>query len=368
MTRRTHRNSSRFHGLAAAVALSGVAWVPVGVEADQISLGGIAVPGIEIIAVRDGELVYLVRGGERTSPLGEVGELQMEAHPAYAQAVALLDDGKPADAAGLLRNVLRGSGRDEAWVKQFASWRLVQALDAQDQGVEAAAAFAALVGIEPDPFFLSAPPTASLGNLEADDAERARDLLERAQRSARGEALAALDALVAVLDGNAPASEATEAVPADDPTGLLNAQRVDAADSAVALPATLATSDDPAVNLVRAGRFADAITLLNSQIRNDPGRLQMRTFLKGVAMLKLAEADNDRDQYLDAGLEFMRVVAMSRDASAYLGPALLEAAVVHRAIGADAVADELFEEAGFLLDEEDEPDYFRRYAELTGLN
>ena len=357
MTRCPHK--SRF--VWAVFALLGSAgFVADDTRADQISLDGIAVPGIEILAIRDGELIYLIGGAERSSPLTQVSDLRIDAHPTYTQAVNFLKAGQARDAAGMLRNVLRNANRDEAWLKQFASWRLVQALDAQGVGEETAAAFAALVGIEPDPFFLTDPPTRSLASLEGEPAARAREHLERAKRRAGDDALAAIDQLLAVLDGQSPVA----ADPADDPGAGTIARP--AVESAVALPATLGASDDPAVILLRSGRFADAITLLDSQMRSDPGRLQQRTFLKALGMLKLAEATDDRNALLDAGLQFMRVVAMARDGSAYLGPALLEAGVVHRAIGADDLADALFEEASLLIDEQDEPDYFRRYAQLTG--
>ncbi|MEM7577396.1 MAG: hypothetical protein AAF328_07950 [Planctomycetota bacterium] len=331
--------------------------------ADQISLNGIAVPGIEIIGVNEGQLIYLVAGGERSAPLESVSNIRIDAHPTYTQAVNFLEAGQARDAAGMLRNVLRNANQREGWLKQFASWRLVQALDQQGAGEETAAAFAALVGITPDPFFLADPPTQSLAGLEGDARQRAQARLERAQRGASEEARASITTMLAVLSGEAAELSETDAA-AKEAAGVVNADRV--TDSAVALPATLANSDDAAVDLLRDGRFADALIMVDSQLRNDPGRLQQRTFVKALAMLKLAEETNDRDAYLDAGLAFMRVVVMSRETSAYLGPALLEAAVVHRAVGADELADALFEEALLLIDEQDEPDYYRRYTELTG--
>ncbi|MEM1444560.1 MAG: hypothetical protein AAGF84_00755 [Planctomycetota bacterium] len=358
----TRRNHNPILNLLALLVSIGIGWTAA---ADQIDLDGIAVPGIEIIGVRDGQLVYLVGGGERTSPLDRVSDIRIDAHPTYTQAVNFLEAGQARDAAGLLRNVLRNVNQREGWLRQFASWRLVQALDAQGVGGETAAAFAALVGTQPDPFFLADPPTQSLAGLEGDELDRAKSRLERAQRNASDEARDAIDTMLSVLAGNAPAAAEPEAdAPEEDPTGLLNAERT--SDSAVALPATLANTDDPAVNLLRAGRFADALTMVESQIRNDPGRLQQRTFVKAVAMLKLAEQSEERNAYLDAGLEFMRVVVMSRDGSAYLGPALLETAVIHRVVGADELADALFEEASLLIDEQDEPDYFRRMTEVAG--
>ncbi|CAN0458024.1 unnamed protein product [Ectocarpus fasciculatus] len=169
--------------------------------------------------------------------------------------------------------------------------------------------------------------------------------------------------MIAVLDGEVDPDAATSQNPSIDEGDTTAAPP---ADSLVTLPASLVKSDDTAVQMIRDGRFGDAITLIDSQLRNQPGRLQQRTFLKALAMLQIAEANRDRNAYLDAGLEFMRLVAMSRDGGAYLGPALLEAGVVHRAIGAEEVADSLFEEASLLIDEQDEPDYYRRYAQLTG--
>ncbi|MEM8781429.1 MAG: hypothetical protein AAGE65_01115 [Planctomycetota bacterium] len=360
---RTPPRAKRKAGVRLRHAAFAVAWVCGSLAvADQITLDGIAVPGIEIVGIRDGHLVYLVAGAERMSPLEEVTNLRIDAHPTYTQAVNFLEAGQARDAAGMLRNVLRNANRNEGWLRQYASWRLVQAIDAQGAGEETAAAFAALVSIGPDPFFLADPPTRSLAGLEGDGLDRARAVLERAQRNAGDEARAALQAMIAVLDGEAPAAANEPDAVNTDPTVTPGRH----AESAVALPATLASSDDPAVDLLRRGRFADAVTMVDSQLRNDPGRLQQRTFVRAVAMLKLAEASGDRDAYLDAGLEFMRVVVMSRAGGAYLGPALLETAVVHRAVGADEIADALFEQASSLIDEQDEPDYFNRYAELTG--
>ncbi len=345
-------------------------------HADEITLQGIPLPGIEVLGVQGGKITYLApNGAESATALSEIGGLQIDAHPEYARAVGLLEQGKWAEAVPLLREVFRAAGKDAGWVRQFAAWRLTQACDAAGRGAEAVSAFIDLVGTDPDPYFLNNLRIVSATTLEGPARENALALLRRAARSRNTSdaARAAVEAMLTELtanearggtnDENDTAAPPTSTPPAD-PTGLLNPESVAAEDSLVVLPATLRNSDEASVNLLRAGRFREAITLIDSELRNDPGRLQQRLYLRAVAQLGLAEDTDRRDAYLDAGLGFMRVVAMARSSSAYLGPSLLETAYIHRKVGEPAVAAKLFEEAGLLLDPDDEPAYHQRYLDL----
>lgn len=367
--------------------LAGVAWLPAAVApADTVSVNGIAISDVEVLAVRDGALVYLTASGaEPATPLASVQHVWIDRYPAYRQAVEKIEAGKPAAAVPLLLGVIKGAARDEPWVKQLATRRLVQAYDAAGRGARAAAGFVDLVKLKPDPFFLAEPPVKSVGQLAGESRTRAAALIDRALRNATDDARPPLQTLADLLapepepDAPAPQSPAEQQTPpktapqtpTPPATSTTTAATTTAAPgateaSAVVLPATIANLDDPAVALLRRGKFAEALRTVDQQLAKSRTRLQQRLYLRGLALLGVADASHKRDDYLDAGLAFMRVVTLAGPGSSYLGPALLEAAYVHQQIDAPEVANELFEEAGLLLDEEDEPDYYQRYQQLRG--
>lgn len=333
--------------------------------ADTVTLNGIDTPGVEIIGIRDGRLVYLTpAGAEVTTSLPQVQAIEIDAHPQYAMAVTLIEEGDHDTAAAALRQVIRSAGRDAAWVRQYAGWRLVQSLDAQRNGVEAARAFAELAGTQPDGFFLQAPPVESVSSVPDDARDKTVALLERSLRRTNDAGRAALQSLLDALRQ----AETTDNPPPGNGNDAAGPSASDAAapseDAGLVLPAALATGNDPVVALLRAGQFDEAITQVDRQFRRNGGRAQQRRYLRAMALLGKAERSEDRDDYLDAGLEFMRVVLLSRNGGAFLAPALVEVAYVHQRIDEPELARTLLDEAGLLLDEEEEPRYYRRYQEL----
>lgn len=133
-----------------------------------------------------------------------------------------------------------------------------------------------------------------------------------------------------------------------------------ASPSAITLPTKI--TPGPIVELLRQGKFNEALTQLDQQLKK-PGNLARNLYLKGMAQLELADKTGKRVAYLDAGLSFMRVVTYFPD-SAFFGPALVETGYVHHKIGRDDLARSLYDRAQPLIDPKTDPAYNQRLNKL----
>ena len=130
----------------------------------------------------------------------------------------------------------------------------------------------------------------------------------------------------------------------------------------VLLPAQI--EPDPIVEHLRAGRFQDALNLADRALQ-EPHALARYLYLRGMAQLALAEADEDFSPagFKDAGLSFVRVIVYFPH-SRYTGPALVELGYVHARIGRDDLARSLYDRARGRIDQENDPDYHQRLIEM----
>ena len=371
MPQRLERSTPRFmHRFCrwALVLVLGV--VPaVGAAADEIERNGQPL-NVTIVGVDDGELVYRpAAGGERRIPLDEVGPLKLDADEKFFGAYELFVAEDYRGAARAFAEVV-----DEAsapWIRHYAQFYLSQSLDQRGEPTDAAEAYLAIVRDGGDPYFLSKPPVASLA--DANDAQRGRIRTEimAVIEDAEGPTRTALQGYLRVVVGDGQMPD-IEPGPGDPVEG----DGPDRSASAVILPDEiwdLLDEDDAeerwaAVNLLIAGDPAGAIEALTPWLSN-PRAMPQKLFILGRAQLAIAEETGDHDDYLDAGLTFMRLVVHYKPGTTTLiVPARLEVSLVHRAIGREDLYEKLLFDDGLSLsfadDPETYPQYYKRYYQI----
>ncbi len=367
LTRTTPRLTNRLRRWALACVL--LLLTAAGAQADEIERNGQPL-NVTIVGVDDGELVYRPpTGGERRIPLDEVGPLKLDTDPKFFDAYELFVAEDYRGAVGAFTEVIEESSA--AWVRNYARFYLAQALDQRGEPTDAAEVYLAIARDGADPYFLSQPPVASLE--DANEAQRGRirteimDVIEDTEGPSR----AALQGYLRLVvgDGQMPDIDPAPGTPGagDGP---------DRTASAVILPNEiwdLLDEDDAeerwaAVNLLIEGDPAGAIEAITPWLRN-PSALPQKLFILGRAQLAIAEETGERDDYLDAGLTFMRLVVHYKPGTTSLiAPARLEVALVHRAIGREDLYQKLLFDDGLSLsfadDPETYPQYYRRYYQI----
>lgn len=143
------------------------------------------------------------------------------------------------------------------------------------------------------------------------------------------------------------------------------AQPADVADDSgntaeVVLPRGL--PDTPVAEFLKTGRFSEALAATDT-VPARPHEIATSLYLKGVAQLNLAQHTGRGDTLMDAGLNFVRVLAWFPD-SREAGPALVELAYVHARLGRPALARRLYERAAGILSPADQPEYHARLIKL----
>ena len=124
-------------------------------------------------------------------------------------------------------------------------------------------------------------------------------------------------------------------------------------------------ANDPVTRLLHAGQFEKALAETDQLIAGKELRLAMRLYQRGLAQLYLAERSDNRRLFLDAGLSFMRLAIYFRKSS-YMGPALVEAGVVHERIGRHELAMKLWRKAQVEIDPETDPAVAQRLEIMLG--
>ena len=121
---------------AALLALPGAA--------DSLRLDNIVQRDVRITGIDNGRLLYQSSTGDALAmDLDPQAVLLIRALPAYGRAVEQIRS-NPADAAAVLRNLLRGGDLTVDWQRQIVAARLVEALEDAGQPLEAAQEYAAL--------------------------------------------------------------------------------------------------------------------------------------------------------------------------------------------------------------------------------
>jgi tetratricopeptide (TPR) repeat protein len=314
------------------------------VRADAVKLDGFWHETARIIGFEDGRIVFInMRGQEVREPVDRLQSLRLDDEPVLRQAADVRAAGNPAQAATLLEQV--AGEATEPWLKHYALWKRVEALDAAGQALPATETYLALRQLAPDPALLAAAPVTSVSAAPAPVRTAVSKLLARALQSAGDVAPGPLQRLAA-------AAQASAATPTEgEPVA-----------SAITLPTDL--TDGPVVTALRRGAYDQALQQTTAAIRSSTGRMSRDLYLHGLAQLGLAETSGDADAYKDAGLSFMRVVTYF-PRSSYAAPAWLEVGYVHQQIGRPQIAARLYARAAAMLDPETQPALARRAQTLA---
>jgi tetratricopeptide (TPR) repeat protein len=336
--------------------------------ADAVKLDGIWVQDVLVRGFDGGQLVYRGQTGQEVRrPVADLEGLQLEDHPELAEAQEAIDNQRWADAVRPLQRVVRSAAPDHA--KQWAGALLVRALDQQGDAVAAATAFADLLRRGAPPALLSVP-MASMQQAQPQVRQRAAQAIRPLASRAPAELREPLDQYLQLAQQQAAPTTGTGQTPAGGTGSNGSAGATPQAEGAVVLPAMVDQTDmAPLADQLRAGNFEQALAAADNALTR-PGNLMLKLYLKGMAQLGIAEQSGAREDYLDAGLTFMRVVVHFGRGSTAANPiyaaSAVEAGYVHQQIGRTDTAAQLFQQAALRIDPEGDPNYFPRLEQLRG--
>ena len=309
------------------LALLIVAGVAAGTFADTIKIERLAYPGVTILGLQQGQVFYSVRGTEQEVSLSRVTAIELDRYPAYAEAAEQIEAGEPASAAMKLQ-ALKSEVRERR-LKPLVQAKFVEALDAAGRFDQAVKEWVELATQDNSDEILRLMPD----NLPADEADRkqAADTVEQRIRLLRDplvkRSLQQLrEQLLAEPEPEAPGEAPTTASPSVD-TGADEGVEID-----------LATRGDPISDLIKAGKFEEALEKIESGLDRRGASLTRLLYQRGVTQAALG-----RDK--DAALSFMRVVIHFSPRSQWYVPALIEAGKGMRRLGKPEHARTLWSEA-----------------------
>lgn len=354
-----------------AVIVLGVFAAPLA-SADELMRNG-QWQSVTFVGVEDGALVYRNNvGGQNTVALGDVESLKIDDEEDFFEALEAFKGEDYRRSQRMFAEITEQTRLE--WVRHFAQYFLVQSLDQRNEPVEAATVYAEIARTGGDPFFLSAPPMLSLEALSDDERARIREEVMDVLEDTRGQTRQRLQAyLVAVLGEDAmPDLAPVEPDPRD-------ATRAERSQSAVILPEALweileqEDFDDEkweGLALLREGQYEEAIEAITPWL-DSRGDMPEKLFVLARAQLAIADASGERDDYLDAGLTFARIVFHYENlGTPLLAPSRLELAYVHRLIGREDLYDKLLNQSDLFLsfadDPETYPQYYQRYYQIIG--
>ena len=336
--------------------------------ADAVKVAGFWVENVQIRSVDNGTLLFISPTGQPISQPLLTGDGRQNVEAIRVATVPEIEQAQNAEDVEAKIAALRAALKkaDRPWLRQYVQRELVAALAASTNPLEAVRVYVdAVTGTGADEgggaamAFSPEPPVLAVA--AATDAAKGtiRDLLtpalEKAPEAARADMRALLSAAAAGGQGAEPApGQASGAVTAG--AGLAAGQ------PAVVLPAFI-QDNDPIGNLLRQGRFDEALEASDGAIRSSEGSLSTKLYLRGMAQLARADRTGEQEDYLNAGLSFMRVV-IHFPRSQVVGPAMVEAGYVHQKIGRPDQAGELFDGAEGELDAETDAAYLQRLETL----
>lgn len=345
-------------------------------RADEIVRGEFTISNVTVRGIEDGKLVYRAGAGDNSVALEEIVLLNLENEPRLAEAMAAFNEDRMRSAETALASVFNES--QVPWVKQFTGFYLARAYDARNKPVEAAQVYVYLASSEADPYLLSQPPLASLA--QANDAQKTRvsDEITAIINDTEGPAREQLTRYLRLVVGDAQ-------MPQIEP-GQGDLQAAARAESKVILPdriwklvetapARNAADADKwdAVKLLSEGKYQEAVDAITPWLAGNLNVPEM-LYVLGRAQLGLADAGDDKDLYLDAGLTFMRLVVHYGPANgqshALVVPGRLEVAYIHQKIGREDLFEELMHgnNGVFVVvdDPKAYPEYRKRYYQILG--
>ncbi len=353
----------------AAIGAGASAWAQDG---DAVHLGGFWIEGVTVETIRHGQIEYETRGGTRVvRPLEAVGGLRLGRYPALSEAAEAQQRGDLAETIEKLRGVRQAA--EQAWVRQYAGWRLWRALAERGEALGAIRVYAELAGEGAEPHYLTEPPLDATAMLDGEARAAALAALRAAATRADEVRRPFVTALLEAVDPGASGARPRPAV-GEAGAGELGASSGGEGDDAgvsaeaIELPGGLLVASgvgaDPVRELLSRGAWSQASAEVD-RLLAEPGGLSRELYLKGLIALARAERHGDEALYKEAGLWFMRVV-IHFPRSAVVGPALVEAGYVHQRIGRPRIAASLFDEARAHVDPKRHPQYHARLTALAG--
>lgn len=342
----------------------------LGAVADEVLRGGQWLSTVSVLGVADSTLIYSTAGVRRSIPLEDIQSLKLDSDSGFNEAVAAFNDGQMRQAQRAFIAIAEETSAP--WVRDYCNYYLVQIFDQRGEPTDAAESYIALALNEADLFFMSRPPYASLAEASDNQTYRILEEVTAGIDEAQGDHRKLLSAFSRVITGEAEA-------PADGtPGNPLEVLRPQHPDSVVILPARVwevleqddAENDWAALLLLSEGKYQETIDTIEPWLSN-PRDLTEKLFILGRAQLALADQENDRGMYLDAGLTFMRIVIHFKQLDdPLIAPAKLEVAYIHQQIGRDDLYQSLLFDSSLSLsfagDSQTYPEYYLRYYEIIG--
>ena len=302
-------------------------------SADAIKLGGFWIENVSVQGVEYGRVVYFNRvGTELSRPIERVQGLKLSSYPSLGKAQQAIDAGKNREALQALLRVQSQSKGGAPWVGQWVNYLLVDVCDKQNRPVEAVGAYLELVEGSASAIYLKRLPVRSLEGVSGDTQRDVKQRIEAALGRLSGQPEASLiQELLDVIDGKDTGDSGNPdgAVPViDDATGDSDAGSSQPGNGlGLTLPRELDIGN-AVTQLLINHRFEQALTMIDDALKKDSRHMAMRLYQRGMAQMHLAGINEDQEQYLDAGLNFARVLAYFPQ-SALAGPSLVEAGLIH---------------------------------------
>ncbi len=363
---RYRRAASIWIALAVAFSLTGTA------GADSLKIAGSWLNDVTIQSVKDGQLIYVSpTGAEVEKSLAEIEGIKLTGQADLEAAQKAADAGDVKGANSSYQKALTVARHP--WLKRWISSQLMAFNEANHQPVEAVDAYLALAKDEKsESFFFAKPPVKSLAAASTEQKAEIRKRLTEAKEAVTGKE--ASDGLAKMIEAvGAQAASASTPSPTNStssnetPPGASGP----APASVIPLPKAL-PENDPVAELLRAGKFEEALAEVNKKL-DEPvpvgqaPQTSRQLYERGIAQFNLAEKASGPAQenlYLDAGLSFMRVVIHFPRNTTWVGPALIEAGAVHDKIGRRDIAMGLWDRARNMINPDDDPALMARLEKL----
>ncbi len=344
---------------------------PAAVSADAVKLGNFWIKGVTVHNITNNQLYYYNDiGDEFIKPLSQLQGLKLERYPQlerYETAAAHQDDPAALEAVNELLQLA-----SEPWVQQWARFLLISIYDRLGQPEQALEMYLQLAYSGGETHYLTA---ASLDSVASAEGTRGQDLRARVESAAfelsgqpQAQPVEQLLARFRSTDRSDPSNASNPRTTTDAPPPPADQAQVDPTQApsnratSISLPRALDLGD-AITKMILSGHYDQAVTTANRTLATDSRQIGMRLFQRGIAQMRLAEATDNRDAYLDAGLSFMQVVIHAPDSN-FVGPSLVEAGWVHCKIGQADVARRLLDQAVTLIDTEDDAHYAQRLDQL----
>ena len=355
-------------------------------HADAVKLEGFWIQDVIVDHINETHIVYVSGNGSEVSrAIDSVQGLYLTAYPELEQAEQALEAGDHTTARAPLEKA--NNRASEPWLKHWVSRKLLRVYDQVGEPLRLADTVAALARGGAPAGYLADVPVSSFTDADQPARDEAVRRLQAAQklvrdpaaRDAVGRVVESIAALGPSVGSNAdgrpqpdheqPANTAstgpdgggsqtnTPALPRGSGSSDRGGSR-----SGIVLPNAI-DRNNQTIRLLLSSEAALAVKSANQQLEKGDGQTAMYLYLRGMAQATVGDDAGDHDAYLDAGLSFMDVV-VNYPASIYAGPSLVELGYVHEKIGRADKARQLYATASESLDNEEEPRYVQRLAEL----